>query len=374
MIKFNKVTKIKNELKYIDQAVASGVLAGSGQFNEKCKAFLEKFLARNVFLVSSGTQALEMASILSNIKAGDEIIMPSYTFSSTANSFALCGAKIVFVDIRPDTMNIDENLIEQAITKKTKAIVPVHYAGVSCEMDKILEISKKHKLFVIEDAAQAILSKYKNKYLGTIGDIGCLSFHETKNITCGEGGATIINKKKYTERAEIIREKGTNRKKFLQGQVDKYSWVDLGSSFLLSEINAAFLFAQLENIQKITNNRLISWNYYYKLLSPLAKKGIINLPVIPKMCTHNGHIFYIKVKNLKERVKLTNYLKQKGIIAYFHYIPLHSSKAGKKYGNFFGKDVFTTAESERILRLPLYYGLHKKDIEKIACQIIKFYQ
>ena len=315
-----------------------------------------------------------MGAILANIESGDEIIMPSFTFVSTANAFVLCGAEIVFVDIKPDTMNIDENLIEKAITKKTKVIVPVHYAGVACEMDKIIEIAREYNFLVIEDAAQGVMAKYKNKFLGTIGHLGCYSFHETKNYTCGEGGALSINSEEYFERAEIIREKGTNRMKYLRGEVDKYTWVDIGSSYLMSEISAAFLLAQLKNAKIIEKDRLRSWNTYYKLLKPLEEDNFINLPVVPNDCHHSGHMFYIKAKDLEERTKLIDYLNKCEINAVFHYVPLHTSIAGKKYGRFYGKDIWTTKESERILRLPMYYGLKYAHIEKVVNCINTFYQ
>jgi dTDP-4-amino-4,6-dideoxygalactose transaminase len=299
--------------------------------------------------------------------------MPSYTFTSTANAFVLRGAKIKFIDIKPETMNMDADLIVQAITNKTKAIVPVHYAGVSCDMAKINSIADKYDLYVIEDAAQGVMSKYNDEYLGTIGDLGCYSFHETKNYSSGEGGALIINNDKFKERAEIIREKGTNRSQFLRGQVDKYTWQDLGSSYLPSEINAAYLFAQLEKAEEINNNRLSSWNLYYELLKPLEEKNMIILPDIPDNCEHNAHMFYIKTNNLEERSELISYLKENEVQSVFHYIPLHSSKAGKKFGEFVGKDNFTTSESERLVRLPMYYGLEDQDIEYVVDKISKFY-
>ena len=324
-------------------------------------------------LTTSGTHALEMAAMLAEIKDGDEVIMPSYTFSSTANAFVLRGAKIVFVDIRPDTMNIDEKLIERAITLKTKVIVVVHYAGISCEMDAILKVAKKYNLLVVEDAAQGMMSKYKDKFLGTIGDIGCYSFHETKNYTCGEGGAIVLNDERFFERAEIIWEKGTNRSKFFRGQIDKYTWTDIGSSYLLSELNAAYLYAQLEMAKKINRDRVKSWDLYCRRLDVLAKKGFLKLPFVPKTCERNGHMFYIKANNLDERIRLIEYLKRNEIMAIFHYIPLHLSPAGLRFGRFDGEDNFTTKESERIIRLPMYYGLKEGDIEKITKTIEKFY-
>ena len=314
-----------------------------------------------------------MAGILCDIQPGDEVIMPSYTFVSTANAFVLRGAKIVFVDVRPDTMNIDENLIEEAITDRTKAIVVVHYAGVACEMDKIMEIARQHDLKVVEDAAQGVMSKYKGKWLGTIGDMGCFSFHETKNYTCGEGGAILLNHDVLGERAEIIREKGTNRSQFFRGQVDKYTWVDIGSSYLPSELNAAYLYAQLEAAKTVNEDRLRSWDLYYELFKPLAKEGHIEIPFIPEDCEHNAHMFYIKVKNLEERTKLLAHLKENEIGAVFHYIPLHSSNAGLKFGRFHGEDKYTTQNSERLLRLPMYYGLTAEDVKTVVQQVKGFY-
>ena len=375
MIPFNPPSIVGREQQYLRAVLKNKKLSGDGLFSGKCQSWLEQKLGcQKVLLVPSGTAALEMAAILADIRAGDEAIMPSYTFSSTTNAFVLRGAKIVFVDIRPDTLNIDENLIEKAITKKTKAIVPVHYAGVGCEMEKILALAKKYHLLVIEDAAQGILAKYKGRHLGTIGDIGCFSFHETKNIACGEGGALMLNNAKFIKRAEIIREKGTNRSRFLRGEIDKYSWVDIGSSYLLSELDAAFLYAQLEKASQITLKRLESWNLYHTLLQPLAKKGLVELPDIPADCQSNAHIFYLKVQNLQVRSKLMNYLKKMGIISTSHYIPLHSSLAGRKYGRFCGKDKWTTKESERLLRLPMYNTLRAKDIKKVVQSIEGFFK
>ena len=374
MIPFNIPPYVGKEEEYIKEAIASKKICGDGAFTKKCNAFLEEYTGTTkALLTTSCTHATEMAAILADIQPGDEVIMPSYTFVSTADAFVLRGAKAVFVDIRPDTMNIDENLIEDAITEKTKAIVPVHYAGVACEMDKIMEIAKRHNLLVIEDAAQGVDSKYKGKSLGTMGDYGCFSFHETKNLSMGEGGALLIRDQKNVERAEIVREKGTNRAKFFRGQIDKYTWVDAGSSYLPSELNAAYLYAQLENIHEIQNNRMNSWNYYYELLSPLAQQGKIELPVIPEGCEHNAHMFYIKAKDLEERTALSAFLKENGITASFHYIPLHSAPAGEKFGRFHGKDVYTTKESERLLRMPLYYGLKKEEIELVCGKVKEFY-
>ena len=376
MINFNVPLCVGKEGKYLEEVVKQNrKLCGDGLFTKKCSQWFEKnFSTKKALLTTSCTHALEMAAILCGINSGDEIIVPSYTFVSTANAFVLRGAKIVFVDIRPDTMNIDENLIEAAITEKTKAIVPVHYAGVACEMDKIMEIAKKYNLYVIEDAAQGVMATYKGKALGTIGDIGCYSFHETKNYIMGEGGAILINNNKFIERAEIIREKGTDRSKFFRGEVDKYSWVDLGSSFLPSELNAAYLYAQLEEADNINKKRLNIWNRYYDGLIELKNKGALELPNIPEGCNHNAHMFYIKVKNLDERTKLINYLKEKDIMSVFHYIPLHSSKAGIHFGRFNGEDNFTTKESERLLRLPLYYDLKLEEVNLIIETIKKFFE
>ena len=374
MIPFNIPPYVGKEEEYIKEAIASKKICGDGAFTKKCNAFLEEYTGTTkALLTTSCTHATEMAAILADIQPGDEVIMPSYTFVSTADAFVLRGAKAVFVDIRPDTMNIDENLIEDAITEKTKAIVPVHYAGVACEMDKIMEIAKRHNLLVIEDAAQGVDSKYKGKSLGTMGDYGCFSFHETKNLSMGEGGALLIRDQKNVERAEIVREKGTNRAKFFRGQIDKYTWVDAGSSYLPSELNAAYLYAQLENIHEIQNNRMNSWNYYYELLSPLEQQGKIELPVIPEGCEHNAHMFYIKAKDLEERTALSAFLKENDITASFHYIPLHSAPAGEKFGRFHGEDVYTTKESERLLRMPMYYGLKKEEIEYVCDKVKAFY-
>lgn len=375
MINFNEPPYIGKEQDYIQEAIRTNQkLCGDGPFTKKCNSWMEEhFEVSKVLLTTSCTHALEMAAILAEIKPGDEVIAPSFTFVSTVNAFVLRGATIVFVDIRPDTLNIDEKLIEDAITEKTKAIIPVHYAGVSCEMDKIMDIAKKHKLFVIEDAAQGVMSTYKGKSLGAIGDFGAYSFHETKNYTMGEGGALLIRNEEYIERAEIIREKGTNRSKFFRGQVDKYSWVDVGSSYLPSELNAAYLYAQLEEAEMINDNRLKTWDLYYKGLKELEDKKFIELPIIPDYCTHNAHMFYLKCKNLEERSLLINYLKEEGIYAVFHYVPLHSSEAGLKYGRFHGEDEFTTKESERLVRLPMYYGLEAEKTKYIIDKVYNFY-
>lgn len=371
MISFNIPPYVGKEKDYIIKAIENKKICGDGEFTKKCNKWFLETINNKVLLTTSGTDALEMAAVLSEIEPDDEVIMPSYTFSSTATAFILRGAKIVFVDIRPDTMNIDENLIEAAITNKTKAIVPVHYAGVACEMDKIMDIANKYNLKVIEDAAQGVMSKYKGRYLGTIGDFGCYSFHETKNYSMGEGGGIIIKDPKIYERGEIIREKGTDRSKFLRGQVDKYTWVDMGSSYLPSDINAAHLYAQLEVADEINNNRLNSWNQYYENLKDVKQ---IELPTIPKECEHNAHMFYIKVKDINERTNLIKFLKEKEITTVFHYIPLHSAPAGIRYGRFNGEDKYTTKESERLLRLPMYYGLKEEDIVAVCEEIKKFYR
>ena len=375
MINFNVPPVVGKEEEYIKRAIENRKICGDGEFTKKCSLWLEERTGTaKALLTTSCTHATEMAAILSDIQPGDEVIMPSYTFVSTADAFVLRGAKVIFVDIRPDTMNIDENLIEDAITDKTKAIVPVHYAGVACEMDTICDIAHRHDLTVIEDAAQGVMSTYKGKQLGTIGDFGCYSFHETKNYSMGEGGTLLLKNKKDIERAEIVREKGTNRSKFFRGQIDKYTWVDAGSSYLPSELNAAYLWAQLEYADKIFEDRMKSWNLYYKLLKELEDKEYIKLPVIPADCEHNAHMFYIKTKNLEERQRLIAFLKETEINAVFHYIPLHSAPAGRKYGSFWGEDKYTTLESEKLLRLPLYYKLNEKDIVFIVEQIERFYK
>lgn len=371
---FNIPPYLGKEENYIKQAIQAHKISGDGEFTKMCNIKLEEMTGTEKALITtSGTAALEISAILADIQPGDEVIMPSYTFVSTANAFVLRGARIVFVDIRPDTLNIDEKLIEDAITDKTKAIVPVHYAGVGCEMDTINDIAKCHNLCVIEDAAQGVNAFYKGRALGSIGDYGCFSFHETKNYSSGEGGAILVNNEKDVERAEIIREKGTNRSKFFRGQVDKYTWVDMGSSYLQSELNCAYLYAQLENPEIINDDRMKSWNTYNELLKPLADKGAIELPYIPNECTHNAHMYYIKVKGLDERTKMISYLKENGIGAVFHYIPLHSSPAGQKFGTFFGEDKYTTKESERIIRLPMYYGLKENEVEYVVEKIKEFF-
>ena len=375
MILFNKPLLTHKEEEYLAKVLANMRFSGDGEFTKHCNRWLEKTAkAKKALLTTSCTHALEMSAILIDIERGDEVIIPSFTFVSTANAFVLRGAKVVFVDIRPDTMNIDENKITEAITKRTKAIVPVHYGGVSCEMDTILKISRRHKLSVIEDAAQGILAFYKKKALGAIGDIGCISFHETKSFHSGEGGAILINDKALLERAEIIREKGTNRSQFLRGEVDKYTWVDLGSSYLPSELNAAFLLAQLESAQAVKRKRLLLWQRYFDHLKPLAESGVISLPHVPAECLHNAQIFYIKLRGIAEREKMIRHLLKKGIHSAFHYVPLHSSKAGKKFGRFSGKDVYTTVESERLLRLPLYFDLSVSEVDTVSQSVKEFFR
>lgn len=375
MISFNVPPIIGTEVDYVKKAIENHKICGDGEFTKKCSEWIEKTTGtKKALLTTSCTHATEMAAILADIQPGDEVIMPSYTFVSTADAFVLRGAKAVFVDIRPDTMNIDEKLIEDAITDKTKAIVPVHYAGVACEMDEICRIAEKHNLFVIEDAAQGVMATYKGKKLGTIGDYGCYSFHETKNYSMGEGGALLIKDPANIEMAEIVREKGTNRSKFFRGQIDKYTWVEAGSSYLPSELNAAYLWGQLEQAETIFKDRMNSWELYYDLLKDLKESGNIELPYIPDNCGHNAHMFYIKTKNLEERTALIGYLKKNDILATFHYIPLHSAPAGIKYGEFHGEDKYTTSESERLLRLPLYYGLKKEEVEYIVQKIKEFYK
>ena len=375
MIPFNIPPYVGKELEYVKEAMEKNhKICGDGPFTKKCNEWMEKkFNVEKVLLTTSCTHAMEMAAILADIKEGDEVISPSFTFVSTVNPFVLRGAKIVFIDINPKTMNMDENLIENAITEKTRAILPVHYAGVACNMNKIMEIAKKYNLIVIEDAAQGMMSEYKGKPLGTIGDYGCFSFHETKNYSMGEGGALLINNRENIEKAEIIREKGTNRSRFFRGQVDKYTWVDKGSSYLPSELNAAYLYAQLENADLIYNDRMNTWNKYKELLQELADKNLIELQYIPEDCKHNAHMFYIKCKDLDERTRLIDFLKENNINAVFHYIPLHSAEAGLKFGRFHGEDKYTTKESERLLRLPLYYRLKEEDVKYVASKIKEFY-
>jgi dTDP-4-amino-4,6-dideoxygalactose transaminase len=375
MIPFNIPPYIGKEDEYMKAAINNHKICGDGEFTKRCNAWIEEHTGtKKALLTTSGTQALEMSALLSEIQPGDEVILPSYTFVSTANAFVLRGAKLVFVDIRPDTMNIDEKLIEEAITDKTKVIAPVHYAGVGCEMDTIMDIAKRHNLIVVEDAAQGVNAFYKGKALGAIGDYGCFSFHETKNYSMGEGGAILINNEAQIEDAEIIREKGTDRSRFFRGQVDKYTWVNIGSSFLPSDINAAYLLAQLEMAEEINENRLASWARYNEALKDLADKGAIELPYIPEECKHNAHMFYIKTKDMEERKALISFLKEREISAVFHYVPLHSAPAGLKYGRFYGEDKYTTKESERLLRLPMYYNLSQSDQEKVVESIYEFYR
>lgn len=374
MIHFNVPPYVGTELDYMRRATENRKICGDGPFTKECNKWLENHLRTfRVMLTTSGSSALNIGALLCNIKHGDEVILPSFTFPSTANAFVMCGAKLVFVDIRPDTMNIDEQLIEQAITDKTRAICVVHYAGVSCDMDSIMNIARKYNLMVVEDAAQAIMSSYKGKALGTIGDFGCFSFHETKNFSMGEGGAIAINDQSYIEKAEIIREKGTNRSKFYRGEVDKYNWVDYGDSYLPSDLNAAYLLAQSDIANEINENRLSTWQTYYDNLKDLENKGIISLPCIPDGCVHNAHMFYIKCINQDVRNLYIDYMLQNDIKCVFHYLPLHSAPAGKKFGHFFGEDKYTTSESEKLVRLPLYYGIEKNDLEKVIEKTRSFF-
>ena len=375
MIEFNRKPYTGNEDQYIQEVMQKHSICGDGEFTKKCHEWFQNHLGcERSLLTPSCTHALELAALLIDVKPGDEVIMPSYTFVSTANAFVLRGAKIVFVDIRPDTMNIDETLIEQAITDKTVAIVPVHYAGIACEMDTIMAIAQKHQLFVIEDAAQGVMSSYKGRPLGTIGDIGAFSFHDTKNYTSGgEGGLLVVNNPKFVERSEILREKGTDRSKFKRGMVDKYTWIDLGSSLLPSELQAAYLWGQMEVAEKINENRLASWNRYYKRLSELSQQGKIALPSMPEGCQHNAHMFYIKVADIEERTDLINFLKQKEIISVFHYVPLHSAPAGERFSRFSGEDNFTTQESEKIIRLPLWYGMEEHEVDAVSGAIESYF-
>ena len=374
MINFNVPPYTGKEMEYIRECVENQKICGDGAYTKKCNEWIEqKTGTTKCLLTTSCTHATELAALLADIKPGDEVIMPAYTFVSTADAFVLRGAVPVFVDIRPDTMNIDENLIEAAITDKTRAIVPVHYAGVSCEMDKIMEIAEKYHLVVIEDAAQGIMSSYKGKALGTIGEFGCFSFHETKNFSMGEGGALLIRDEKYVEDAEIIREKGTNRSKFYRGQIDKYTWVNFGSSYLPSDMNAAYLYAQLELADEITDHRLACWNRYYERLQPLAEAGRIELPVVPEGCVHNAHMFYIKAKDIEERSAFISFMKENGIMCVFHYIPLHTAPAGLKFGRFHGEDRYTTRESERLVRLPMFYKLTLEQVDGICDKVLEFF-
>ncbi len=371
MICFNVPPCTGNEMKYIAEAIAAHKICGDGAFTKKCNTWLEqRFGAHKALLTTSGTTALDMASLLCELQPGDEVILPSFTFSSTATAFVNYGAKLVFVDIRPDTMNIDETKIEAAITDRTRVVVAMHYAGVACEMDTIMEIARRHGLLVVEDAAQAVMSSYKGRPLGTIGDFGCYSFHETKNYSMGEGGAILVNNPAYVERAEILREKGTNRSKFFRGQVDKYTWVDVGDSFLPSELNAAYLWAQLELADEINADRLHSWHAYNAAFQGLKEQGLVELPTIPEGCVHNAHMFYLKCRTLEERTALIAFLKERDILAVFHYVPLHSAPAGLRFGRFAGEDVFTTRESDRLVRLPMYYGLTAEDRQTVIRAVL----
>lgn len=372
MIPFNVPPFCPEAESCVHEAIASHKICGDGDFTRKCHAWLREHTGTaSALLTTSGTHALEMAALLCDLEPGDEVILPSYTFSSTANAFVLAGAKLVFVDIRPDTMNLDERLIEDAITDRTRVICAVHYAGVSCAMDEILAIAERHGLRVVEDAAQGVMSAYKGRALGTIGDFGCYSFHETKNYSMGEGGALLL--RNDDGRAEILREKGTNRSQFFRGMVDKYTWVNYGSSYLPSELNAAYLYGQLQIAEKINDARLHAWNHYHELLTPLEEAGKLALPHIPADCTHNAHMFWIKARDLAERTALISHLKENGIGSAFHYVPLHSAPAGLRYGRFHGEDRFTTSESERLLRLPMYYGLTDEDVEAAANAVLSFY-
>ena len=372
-IPFNKPHMTGKELWYISEAHHAGKLAGDGKFTKMCHQWLERQTGSlKVLLTHSCTASLEMAAILANLELGDEVIMPSYTFVSTANAFVLRGAIPVFVDIRADTLNIDETLVEAAITKRTRAIVPVHYAGVGCEMDTLQIIAQKHQLLLIEDAAQGVMARYKGKSLGSIGDLGCFSFHETKNVISGEGGALLINNPEFSERAEVIREKGTNRNQFFRGEVDKYTWVEQGSSYLPGEIIAAFLYAQLQEAQQITLLRMDIWKKYHNLLEPLEKAGKLRRPIVPSHCEHNAHMYYILADDLLTRTELISYLKDKGINAVFHYVPLHTSPAGKKYGRNYGDMTLTDSLSDRIIRLPLWIGI--PNVSLVVDTIQEFFQ
>lgn len=375
MIPFNIPPHVGTEEKYIAEAIAAHKLCGDGQFTKRCNEWIEsRFGVKKALLTTSGSTALDMAALLCELKPGDEVILPSFTFSSTANSFVLAGAKLVFVDIRPDTMNIDETKIERAITDKTRVIVPVHYAGVACEMDTIMDIARRHGLMVVEDAAHGVMSTYKGRPLGTIGDFGCYSFHETKNYSMGEGGALLVNNAAFIEKAEILREKGTNRAKFFRGQVDKYTWVDFGDSYLPSELNAAYLWGQLEAAEEINENRLNSWREYDKALRPLADKGLIECPTVPEGCVHNAHMYWIKLRTLSERTAFIEYMKEHGVLTVFHYVPLHSAPAGIKFGRFDGEDIYTTADSDRLVRLPMYYGLTDEDRNTVIAAAKSFFE
>lgn len=374
MINFNVPPFTGKEFVYMKEAVDNKKICGDGPFTKKCDSWMEeRFGTKKALLTTSGSSALDMAAFLCDLKPGDEVILPSFTFSSTANSFVLAGATLVFVDIRPDTMNIDETKIEAAITDKTKVICPVHYAGVACEMDTIMDIAKEHGLMVVEDAAQGVMSTYKGRALGTIGDFGCFFFHETKNYSAGEGGAILINNQDYIEKAEILREKGTNRAQFFRGQVAKYNWVDFGDSYLQSDLNAAYLWAQFEMADEINSNRLATWNTYYKAFKPLQEQGMIELPNIPEGCVHNAHMFYIKCKDLETRQEYIKFMKENDIQCVFHYVPLHSAPAGKKFGRFAGEDKYTTSDSDKLVRLPMYYNMDDGDLKRVINKTIEFF-
>ena len=374
-IPFNIPPYIGTELTYVQQAIDAHKICGDGQFTKNCNQWnTDRFGGVRTLLTTSGTTALEMATLLCGLGQGDEVILPSFTFSSTANAVVLTGATPVFIDIRPDTMNLDETKIEAAITEKTKAIMPVHYAGVACEMDTIMDIAKRHGLKVVEDAAQGVMSYYKGKALGTIGDFGCYSFHETKNYSMGEGGALVMTHEEDIEPAEILREKGTDRAKFFRGQVDKYTWVAYGSSYLPSDMNAAYLWAQLQEADRINEDRLATWNAYAEAFRPLAQEGKVVLPTVPADCVHNAHMFYIKLRDLKQRTAFIQYLRDREISSVFHYVPLHSAPAGRKFGRFNGEDVYTTKESDRLVRLPLYYGMKPEDRERVIDTVHSFFR
>ncbi len=375
MIPFNIPPYYGTEMDYIREAAETNrKICGDGPFTKRCHEWIEqRFGAQKALLTTSGTTALEMAAILSGVGPGDEVILPSFTFSSTATAFQMVGATLVFVDVRPDTMNIDENKIEAAITDRTKVVVPVHYAGVACEMDTIMEIARRYNLVVVEDAAQGVMSTYKGRALGTIGDFGCYSFHETKNYSMGEGGAVLIRDAEHNDQAEIIREKGTNRQRFFRGQVDKYTWVDRGSSYLPSDMNAAYLLAQLEHADEINDDRLHTWHFYDEALRPLAEGGRIELPTIPEECVHNAHMYYLKCRDLAERTDFISFMKERGVGCSFHYVPLHSSPAGLRFGRFDGKDEFTTSESDRLVRLPMFYGMSDEDRNTVIDNVLAFF-
>lgn len=375
MIDFNIPPYTGTEEKYIQEAIKSRKLCGDGRFTKQCSQWMQENLdVRHALLTTSCTHALEMAAVLTGVGEGDEVIMPSYTFVSTANAFVQRGARIVFTDIRPDTMDLDERLLEEAITERTRVIVPVHYAGVACDMDVILDLARRYDLQVVEDAAQGLTARYKGRALGTIGDYGCLSFHETKNLTMGEGGALLFQREEALERAEIVREKGTDRSKFFRGQIDKYTWVDYGSSYLPSELNAAYLWGQFMECDRIQQDRMQTWEFYHRAFADLEQSGYLERPVIPSYAEHNAHMYYIKVADLKTRTRLISYLKERGIMAVFHYIPLHSSRAGQRFGRFFGEDRYTTRESERLIRLPLYYDIRPEDRERVVETVWDFFR